>query len=140
MIGEPGLAKARRLTALFGTLALVLSGCAAADGDGLKESESPLNRYLSAIPAAGSRDFPINGSHDEQQAFVEEQLRQTENLTAECMTEAGWEYIPDTVSTVVGVSGPEESSPWEPDNREWVTRYGYGLIRGPGSDLSLIHI
>lgn len=126
--------RARRLTALLATLTLALSACAGQSSDTLIEPESPLNAYLSAIPAAGYADFPVDGGPSEQQAFVEQKLRETENLTAQCMAKQGWDYTPDTVSTIVSVSQLGEDGPWEPDNREWVARYGYGLIHSPGQE------
>lgn len=115
-----------RSIALAACLGLALTGCSS--GGTLVADESPLRQALGPIPLAGYSDFPVDGSPDEWQAYSEQKVRQTEDLVAQCMTDAGWEYIPDPGSIEVSVS---EFAPSEPDSREWVAQYGYGLIRSP---------
>jgi hypothetical protein len=105
------------LTAL--AAALALSACAGADQGALTYEDSPLNAYLSG--AYAERD----------QAYWDDFQRQVEELSAECMAEQGWEYVPvDYSQTGGGVSFDGEE--WKPDEREWVEQYGYGAVRYPG--------
>jgi len=85
--------------------ALALAGCTSGGGDTLSYEDSPLNTYLAS--AWGG---------------------EIEELTAACMKEAGFEYVPNLQNggTIVGDDGV-----WQPDKREWVAQYGYGVFNNP---------
>ncbi len=105
-------------------LALALAGCAGGPGgDKLDYEDSPLNKYLSA---AWGGDL----SPEEQQKQLEEQTREQEELVAECMAEEGFDYTPNTDNGAVVISDGEEVE-WDPDSKEWVEKYGYGIVDSP---------
>lgn len=104
-------------------LLLVLTGCtAASDGESAQE-ESPLGEYMAAL-------WGGDLSEDEQAAMFEAQNLEREELMATCMKEQGFDYAPN-VDTGASYSSGEE---WQPDDREWVAQYGYGMVRWPGMD------
>lgn len=133
MIKEPRSGARHRLAVLLVTSVVALAGCSGPAAGGLMGSGSPLSRYLAGIPAAGQEGFPTGGSEAEQQAFTEQQLRQTEDLVAQCMAKVGFEYTPDTMRVVTVIGEGDEL--WKPDERNWVAQYGYGLIQSPGQHL-----
>ncbi|MFE7845517.1 hypothetical protein ACFUTX_10045 [Microbacterium sp. NPDC057407] len=100
-------------------LALVLSGCAATPAAEEGEPVSPLEKYLGAV-------WGTDMSEEEQQEHFARQMREREELVAACMTEQGFDYIPETQAGQVG-EGPS----WEPDDRKWVAEYGYGYVNMP---------
>lgn len=102
-------------------MVFILTGCGGApSGDELSYEDSPLNEYLSA---AWGGDL----SPEEQQKKMEEQQAKVEALVAQCMSDEGFEYTPNTDSGMVMSDGGE----WEPDKREWVEKYGYGYVNSP---------
>lgn len=107
-------------------LALPLTACGgnggAATGDGA--ADSPLTAYLSA--AWGGDLSP----EDQQQRFAEQQ-KKAEELQAACMSAQGFEYIPVDSSAMMAAS---DGSEWKPEDREWVSQYGYGMVDWPGRD------
>ncbi|RJT96637.1 hypothetical protein D6T65_16030 [Arthrobacter frigidicola] len=48
------------------------------------------------------------------------------------MAEEGFEYAPNLPSA--SMSMPVGGDEWNPDSREWVSQYGYGMINFPGRD------
>ncbi|WP_341955341.1 hypothetical protein [Microbacterium sp. LWH13-1.2] len=113
------------LAAFFAATAMVvvLAGCSASAGDdSLSYDDSPLAEYVSAA-------YGGDLSPEEQQKQVEERQRQTEELVAQCMSDEGFEYTPIIDNGGVAVSEAVEA--WEPDKREWVETYGYGVVNSP---------
>ncbi|WP_102192784.1 hypothetical protein [Microbacterium aurantiacum] len=114
--------------AIFATTALVLAlaGCSGGPGaDKLDYEDSPLNKYLSA---AWGGDL----SPEEQQKQFDEQSRQQEELMAECMAAEGFEYKPNTQNG--GVAFSDDGGEWDPESREWVEKYGYGMVNSPWNE------
>ncbi|WP_204261220.1 hypothetical protein [Blastococcus saxobsidens] len=110
-------------------MTLLLSGCSGSDGDATASSErddesSPLTEYLNAV--YGGDLTP----EEQERKFTEEQER-AEELVAQCMQEQGFEYTP---SSTGGAYLSGDGTEWEPDDREWVTQYGYGAINSPFSE------
>ena len=122
----------RRLTSAIAIAAFTLAGCTGAPGLGapsaLKAEDSPLTKYLANLSLGPGPD----ATKEEQQAYYDEQQKKTEQLVAECMKKEGFEYKPNTTTSVT-VGGTEEN-PWKPDDREWVKQYGYGSVNFPGKD------
>ena len=116
----------RTLLALSATMgaALLLAGCSGPGPDGADDEDSPLTVYLNAM-------YGGDLSEEEQEAKFAGDQKQREELIAQCMTEQGFEYTPDTQSATWFSSSGEE---WKPDEREWVSQYGYGAIDYPGRD------
>jgi hypothetical protein len=114
-----------RSSAALAVLALLLTGCGGSDDDpAAAEQDSPLTEYMNALYGGD-----LSPEQQEQQ-FAEQQERQ-EELVARCMQEQGFEYTPDTQSSWIS-SG--DGSEWQPDDREWVSQYGYGAINSPHSE------
>jgi len=106
--------------------ALALAACSpASDGDkGDDRPESPLSAYLSSI-------WGGDLSTEEQEARYTEQQKKSEELVAQCMSEEGFDYTPN-IQSVSFSSGNDIE--WKPDDRDWVTQYGYGMVNYPGRD------
>jgi hypothetical protein len=111
------------LAALAATaMVFVLAGCTGTPGDdGLTYEDSPLNKY---VAAAWGGDL----SPEEQQKQAEENQRKVEELVAECMADEGFEYTPNTDN---GGMISSSDGDWEPEKREWVEKYGYGMVNSP---------
>lgn len=132
-------------TASAAIAALVLTGCTGPSGptdqpgggpssgsgtgeSRLTEAGSPLQVYRSLIYGDGA---PPNASEQERwRAYAEQQNRMNE-LIAACMAKEGFEYRVRRVNGEVVPQDLEEPT-WEPESREWVSRYGYGLLDYPG--------
>ncbi|MEJ5914295.1 hypothetical protein [Pseudokineococcus sp. 1T1Z-3] len=113
-----GRASSRAVVAALG-LALVLGGCGGAAGDdeaGEEYVPSPLDEYFERA-YAGTEDVDW-----------EAQQREVEELTAACMQEQGFDYVPMDVSgsyTEVVVPDGEEEIDW--DSEEYAATEGYGI-------------
>lgn len=105
------------------TLAVTLAGCSSSGSGELTYDDSPLNEYLSAA-------YGGDMSPEEQQKQFDEQQRKQEDLMAQCMADEGFEYQPNVQSGQFIVSD-EEETPWKPDDKEWVEKYGYGMVNSP---------
>ena len=103
-------------------LALTLAGCSGGAGAELTYEDSPLSKYLSAA-------YGGDLSPEEQQKQFEEQQRKQEDLMAECMAKEGFEYTPNVQNG--GMVFSDDDVKWEPDSKEWVEKYGYGMVNNP---------
>lgn len=115
---------ARRLSLVLAAgaaAALALTACTAPEADDAVP-ESPLAAYLSDI-------YGSDEGGDLQERFADES-RRIEDLVAQCMSDAGFEYVP------VDYSGSSFAAPdqWNPDDEDWVAEYGYGITDFPGRD------
>lgn len=104
-------------------LVFILAGCTGGDPAASDDEMSPLGEYFSAF-------YGGDLSEEEQQAKFEADDKQREELTAQCMQDEGFEYIPVATSGAVFSSGEE----WKPDDREFVSQWGYGAVEYPGAD------
>lgn len=117
-----------RSTVPFAALAatamvFVLAGCSGATGDdGLSYEDSPLTEYITAA-------YGGDMSPEEQQKQIEESQREIEELVAQCMSDEGFEYAPNTDNG--GMIMSDSDGVWEPEKREWVEKYGYGMVNSP---------
>jgi hypothetical protein len=110
---------------------LALTACTGVPGGpsatpSLRQEDSPLARYLSKVMGGPGLD----ATRAEQQAFYDEQQRKVEEATATCMTGEGFEYQPSAGSSVV----VGDAADYRPEERDWVARYGYGMVRYPGQE------
>lgn len=105
-------------------VSLALTACTGGGDDANEQEQSPLEKYLSAI-------WGGNLSQEEQEAQWAEQQKKVEELVAECMTEQGFEYIPNVNNGSVSYGSDVE---WLPDDRAWVEKWGYGAAEYPGQD------
>ncbi|MGC4153563.1 MAG: hypothetical protein QM628_10820 [Propionicimonas sp.] len=126
------MARTRSFVALIAAATLVLTGCGGGDGGGdgkLDYEDSPLSKYLAALYSGG---LSPDATPEEQQQYWNEQQRKIEELVATCMTDQGFEYVPNnpfTGETPIPVEDGEEK--WRPDDRDWVEKYGYGAVNNP---------
>ncbi|MGC3953868.1 MAG: hypothetical protein QM804_06385 [Propionicimonas sp.] len=128
------MASTRTLVALLASATLALTGCGAVGGgdDGkLDYEDSPLSRYLTEIFSGG---LSPDATPQEVQAFYDEQNRKTEKIVAECMTEQGFDYVPNVNNGGVVIGDDESENMYRPDERDWVEKYGYGVINSPWQD------
>jgi hypothetical protein len=93
-------------------------------GGKLTHEDSPLKKYLDAAWSGGL-------SEEEAEKQQADDMEQMEEIIAKCMTEEGFEYLP--------VAPPEDDAivvgdDWDTDDREWVEKYGYGVMDFPGND------
>lgn len=97
--------------------------------------ESPLEGYLTAI--FGSSEVFTSGSAQEKEAFLTqefERMAKTEELVAHCMAKEGFEYAPRTQNAHGALAGKAQTQvEWRPEDRDWVSRYGYGATNSPSS-------
>lgn len=112
------------VASVIAAAALVLSGCGGS-GDP-SERKSPLDEYMNTL-------YGTDMSPDELQERAEAENKERENLIAACMQKEGFEYIPSENNGAVYISNDEEN-PFEPDKKEWVEEYGYGVFNWPGRD------
>ncbi|MCM6762764.1 hypothetical protein NB037_10090 [Rathayibacter sp. ZW T2_19] len=103
---------------------LALTACSAPDGGDAPQEASPLTEYLGAL-------YGTDRSLEQQQEEFAEQERAREDLVAACMKEQGFDYTPNPQSAASVTTGSGE---WEPEDREWVAQYGYGVVDFPGRD------
>ncbi|MDT0166868.1 hypothetical protein Q9R32_15040 [Actinotalea sp. AC32] len=115
-----------RRAALPGALALLLALAACGGGsqgpdDGTADDEQPgpLQAYFEQIYGAWDEE-----SSNAQQMRVEE-------ITAECMTEQGFEYVPVDWSQAGGGTVVDEDLEW--GTPEFAAEYGYGITTQPGA-------
>ncbi|GAA4198462.1 hypothetical protein GCM10022219_27920 [Microbacterium oryzae] len=116
------------LAASAAVLAVTLTACSGQQGgeQELSWEDSPLSEYMAAAYGTGL-------SVEEQQAKADEETRKIEELTAECMQAEGFEYIPNVQNGTTIFS--EDDDVWDPESREWVEQYGYGIFNDPyGND------
>ncbi|WP_432533925.1 hypothetical protein [Kineococcus arenarius] len=102
----------------------VLTACSGSPAEAESERTGPLATYFESF-------YGGDLSEAEQQAKFEEQNKRTEELVAQCMSEQGFEYEPNTGNSSVSFASDSE---WDPDSRDWVSQYGYGMVESPGME------
>ncbi|MDI6943670.1 MULTISPECIES: hypothetical protein [Microbacterium] len=114
------------LVASAAILTATLAGCSQQGGGEpeLSWEDSPLNEYTAAV-------YGSDLSPEEQQKQMDEQTREIEERTAECMQAEGFEYVPNLQNGGVVF---EDDGVWDPESREWVAQYGYGMFNDPWQD------
>jgi hypothetical protein len=103
----------------------LLAGCASSAETPAAEEESPLSEFFSSA-------YGADLSPEEQEKKFAEDEREREELVAQCMSEEGFEYTPNLQSGSMSVAF--DGDEWDPDSREWVSQYGYGMINYPGRE------
>ncbi|MGB4138093.1 MAG: hypothetical protein WA971_16130 [Microbacterium sp.] len=98
-----------------------LAGCSGGPAGELDYEDSPLSKYMSAA-------FGGDLSQEEQEKKFYEQQRQQEELMAECMAKEGFEYTPNDHGASISFG---DDGMWEPDKKDWVEKYGYGMVNNP---------
>lgn len=102
---------------------LLLAGCTGTSVDASDEKVSPLSEYFIALSGGDL-------SPEEQEAKYAAEDKQREELMAQCMQDEGFEYVPVPTTNVSFDTGEE----WKPDDREFVSQWGYGAVEYPGGD------
>lgn len=90
-------------------------------------------RPLSPLEAFEYEIYGLNASAQEREQREYDISVQVEDLVAECMKAEGFEYTPqpsrpDLSEPGVSVDGVSDENF---DDRDWVTRYGYGMVETP---------
>lgn len=115
-----------QLLGVAGIAALVLTGCSGgAESKELTWEDSPLSKYLSA-------GFDTSMSQEDQEKELNKKNAEIEDKVAACMTEAGFEYTPQKNNGAVVFAEDDEESAWNPDDKDWVAQWGYGIVDYPG--------
>ena len=125
------MARTRSFVALIAAAALALTGCGGGGGGGdgkLDYEDSPLSKYLAVLYSGG---LSPDATPEEQQQYWNEQNRKIEELVAQCMTEQGFEYVPNNPVVDTPVPIDDSENMWRPDDRDWVEKYGYGAVNNP---------
>lgn len=113
-----------RITPIAAVAVLLLAGCSAGgDGPDSDSEKSPLAVYLDAV-------YGTDASPEEQEKKFAADQAKREELIAECMQEEGFEYRPNTQNGSFSSDGSE----YKPDDREWVSQWGYGAVNYPGQE------
>lgn len=123
------VAKKLLVVTAAGALLAGITGCTSGgSGEALSPEDawknSPLSQYMNA-------GYDFDASPEEQQAESNKKQMQVEELVAECMSKEGFEYKPVDYSTQGGMAMAGEDVEWEPDKKEWVAQYGYGVFNNP---------
>lgn len=102
------------------SLAVVLTACGGGNGSTgeLSYEDSPLSTIFEGL------DSMSDMSQEEMQAHYDAQNRRTEELTAQCMAEQGFDYTPQENGGTVYFSSEEQQL----DPLEWAQQYGYGVF------------
>lgn len=107
------------------TLAVgVLAGCGGDSDSELTYEDSPLSDYMSSL-------YDAEMSPEDQQAELDAQELEQEEAVAACMQAEGFEYVPVTGMTMIAAG---DDDMWDPDSRDWVEKYGYGIFSSPWDD------
>jgi len=104
-------------------VAVAAAGCSGGDTAGEKK-DSPLMEYLGAV-------YGTNLSTSEQEQRYTEMQKKSEEAVAQCMKDQGFEYTPNIQQVNFSAGGDDM---WKPDDREWVSQYGYGMAKNPMSE------
>jgi hypothetical protein len=120
--------RAKKAIAML-TVTLITGACAttAAEPDTdiaetTPASQGPLTDFLNSL--GGGAEL----SQEEQARRFDERNRRQQELIAQCMTDAGFEYIPNLGAATISFSDPNL---WRPDDRDWVAQWGYGTVNDP---------
>ncbi|MGC3953871.1 MAG: hypothetical protein QM804_06400 [Propionicimonas sp.] len=89
--------------------------------------DGPLRGYWMLTTGTG---LPPNATEQERQRLLAQQSNEMEKLIAACMAKEGFEYQPQLRDEAAAPDPAEQGS--DPDDRGWVSRYGYGLADYPG--------
>lgn len=100
---------------LLALLALFIAACGAASGETGGEGSS-----ATTLPLPGTQAFGLN--EQEFTAYVEE----VESLIAQCMAEAGFEYVPVDVTAILEVGVWMRADP-DMSREDFKTQWGYGI-------------
>lgn len=103
-------------------LVFILAGCTGGEAPAKEDESSPLTEYFSAF-------YGGDLSEEEQQAKFETENKEREELVAQCMQDEGFEYTP-----APGSASFDPGVEWEPEDREFVSQWGYGAVEYPGAD------
>jgi len=88
---------------------------------------SLLDEYLAPV-------WGTNLSAEQQVMHANAQNAQREELIAQCMHEAGFEFIPNPIVNTV-TQETDADQIWRPDDRAWVEQYGYAVIVSPWENI-----
>lgn len=100
-------------TATVGVVALLLTACSGASGGGSSsDDKGPITAYVERVGG------------DIDRAQMDAQHRRSEEVTAQCMAELGFEYTPTEPASTGGGAADDRDLDWE--SMEFAQQYGYG--------------
>jgi len=103
----------------------LLAACTSPSTDDAAVEPAP----LSPIEEFTSAAFGTDLSEEALRQRAEERVMRQQEVIAQCMREAGFEYIPTTAN--LHFAGNAVGSEIRPDDREWVAEWGYGIVDTP---------
>jgi len=117
------------MTGIVIVVVAMLSGCqnsATAPPDEPEPFVSPLTEFIGL-------DWSQR-SVEENQRLVADIEAQRQDLISGCMHDAGFEYIPNPSPILVG--GIRTGADYRPNDRDWVTQWGYGIVDSPSGSVA----
>ena len=85
--------------------------------------QGPISQLLDSLWGTGL-------SPEEQARQMEIETLRQEEETAQCMRDAGFEYVPSPQANVIGFTFTD----FRPDDRDWVAQWGYAVVSAPLAD------
>jgi len=110
-------------TILLSLIPLHLASCTVPDG-GLSDTDNPPQMAISPLEEFIGAYNNLS-PEDQSDRMRRVSLRQQE-IIAQCMSDAGFEFIPWLPAPVIS-----REYHLQPDNREWVAQWGYGIVDSP---------
>jgi len=119
---------ARTTKCVLGALALAfaVTACSPAAAENAHSEEAAPAAVQGPLTEMLNGALGLNVTPAEQERQWAEQNRRQEELIAQCMTEAGFEYIPNLPTSTTNVADL-----FRMDDREWVAQFGYAMVRTP---------
>ena len=123
---------------LVGSLASISACGASSLGNGTANESRPqtmqsfpLDEYLSAV-------LGTNLSDDERMHQFEVENQRRNELITQCMHDAGFEFDAENIPGMTFTwAAPRLEDEWRPNDPEWVTQWGYGIVSRPqGRDVT----
>jgi len=124
--GNVDVSRLRKNWAVVFTISLTaVAACTSTESHDATPAPPPLSPIQEFTSAAFGTDL----SSEAQRQRIEELIMRRQEVIAQCMNEAGFEYIPTISNLVIGSSS--EGPQIRPDDREWVAQWGYGIVDTP---------
>jgi len=114
----------------IGGAAIVVFGLPACASHGDVASSSVIGRSDMASPLAEFLGNSVWSRQEEFERAGQEFLVRREELVAQCMLEAGFQYLPDLTNPLAGAPVASAFDEVHEDDRDWVELYGFGMVSG----------
>jgi len=124
---------------LVGALAFSVGGCSYYAENAIEQADDdiavissnrfPLDEYLNLV-------WGTHLSQEEQIRALDEQHIRREDLISKCMNDLGFEYVPFPNNRTHSFN---DDVSWQPNDYEWISRYGYGVALQPAGGPPGLH-